>query len=166
MLLMEGGRKGGNQKRAKRRSYDSQVRSAGEIKSKNEENRVYKGWSKNNGTVIDRGCSGVLRVQRRHSRRAWIEIRLEMMEHETLWGLLMEVRFRCFTLLHGGYIWVQGKVEPLAGICSRVATSNHDPGLMMVQVSCKERASCPELDQELSGRAVSKILLYVPKPTD
>jgi hypothetical protein len=48
-------------------------------------------------TVIDRGCSGVLRMQRRHSRRAWVESRLEMMEHETLWGLLMEVWFRCFT---------------------------------------------------------------------
>jgi hypothetical protein len=115
-LLMEGGRKGGNQKRTKRRSYDSQVRSAGEIKSKNEENRVYKGWSKNNGTVIDRGCSGVLRVQRRHSRRAWVEIRLEMMEHETLWGLFDGDSVSMLHALHGGYIWVQGKVEPLVGI--------------------------------------------------
>jgi hypothetical protein len=115
-LLMGGGRKGVNQKRAKRRSYDSQVRSAGEIESKNEENRVYKGWSKNNGTVIDRGCSGVLRVQRRHSRRAWVEIRLEMMEHETLWGLFDGDSVSMLHALHGGYIWVQGKVEPLVGI--------------------------------------------------
>jgi len=38
-----------NQRWAKRRSYDSQARSAGEIERKNEENRVYKGWSKSMG---------------------------------------------------------------------------------------------------------------------
>jgi hypothetical protein len=53
---------------------------------------------------------------RRHSRRAWIEIRLEMMEHETLWGLFDGGSVSMLHALHGGYIWVQGKVEPLAGI--------------------------------------------------
>lgn len=58
-----------------------------------------------------------------------------------------------FYALHGGYIWVQGKFEPLAGSLQPSSDVKPWPRSGDSSGHLQPAASSPELDEKVSGRS-------------